>query len=92
MTLALTAGLILTVAAFLFLLDRRDARDKTERAAEREERQTLLQRIQAPEAAIVDYSMRDLPSDPSPFPQSDEQIAEQEERARVLQFIERHES
>jgi hypothetical protein len=92
MTIALTAALVLTITGFLALLDRKDARAKAERDADREERQVLLQRIQAPEAAIVDHSMRNVPDDPDPFPMSDEQLAEQEERARVLQFIERHEN
>lgn len=90
--LALIAALILTVAGCLVLTDRKDARQATERDREREERQILLQRIQAPDAAIVDHSMRLVPDDPDPFPMSDEQVAEQEERARVLQFIERHET
>lgn len=46
MTFALTACLILTVAGFLVLLDRKDRR-------EREERGLLLQRIQAPEVAVA---------------------------------------
>jgi hypothetical protein len=92
MTVTLTAALILTIAGFLVLLDRKDARGKQERDADRKERQTLLQRIQAPEAAVVDHSMRLVPDDPNPYPLSDEELAEQEERARVLQFIERHEN
>jgi hypothetical protein len=81
----------LIAAGFLVLLDRKDARAKTEREAERVERQVLLQRIQAPDAAVYEHATRDLPADPEPFPMSDEQLAEQEERARVLEFIERHE-
>lgn len=92
MTIALTAALILTVAGFLVLLDRRDARGKLERDADREERQTLLQRIQAPESATYEHAAQQLPAEGDPFPMSDEQLAEEEERRRVLEFIERHEA
>jgi hypothetical protein len=92
MTIALTAALILTVTGFLVLLDRRDARAKLERDSDRQERQVLLQRIQAPAAAVYEHSASQLPDDSSPYPLTDEELAEQEERARVLQFIERHEN
>lgn len=92
MTIALLiAALILAIAGFLILLDRNASRARLEREAERTERQVLLQRIQAPEAAVYEHAALDLPADPEPFPMSDEQLAEQEERARVLEFIERHE-
>lgn len=92
MTIALTAALILTVAGFLTLLDRKDARSKAERDADRDERQILLQRIQAPQSAVVEHSMRDVSEDGSGLPHTDEELAEQEERARVLSFIERVEN
>lgn len=85
MTVALAVCLILAVAGFLVLLDRKDQRD-------REERQVLLQRIQAPDAAVYEHATQGLPEDREPFPMSDEQIAEDEERRRALQFIERYES
>lgn len=91
MTYALAAALILAIAGFLVLLDRNASRAKLERDHERSERQVLLQRIQAPDAAVYEHATRDLPADPESFPMSDEQLAEQEERARVLEFIERHE-
>jgi hypothetical protein len=84
MTIALTAALILAVAGFLVLLDRRDVRDRAER-------QILLQRIQAPDAAVYEHAAAQQAPDPEPFPMSDEQLAEEEERRRVIQFIERHE-
>lgn len=85
MTIALTAALILAIAGFLVLLDRKDTRDRAER-------QVLLQRIQAPEAAVYEHATQHQPADSDPFPMSDEQLAEQEERARALEFIERYES
>lgn len=91
MTLALIAALILAITGFLVLLDRKDARAKLERDADRQERQVLLQRIQAPEAAVYEHAIQNQPEDRDPFPMSDEQLAEQEERNRVIQFIERHE-
>lgn len=84
MLIVLLIALVAVNVAYLVLLDRRDTRDVAERAV-------LLQRIQAPEAAVYEHATRDLPADPEPFPMSDEQLAEQEERARVLEFIERHE-
>ena len=83
--IALIAALIAVNVAYLVLLDRKDARD-------REERQTLLQRIQAPEAAVYEHATQGLPDDPSPYPLSDDELAEQEERARVIAFIEQHEN
>ena len=85
MIIALLSALVAVNIAYLVLMDRKDARD-------REERQTLLQRIQAPEAAVYEHATRDLPDDSSPYPLTDEELAEQEERARVLQFIEQHEN
>ena len=92
MTVAFLAALAAVTIAYLILLDRKDARGKQERDADREERQTLLQRIQAPEAAVYERATRDLPQDPDPFPLTDEELAEQEERARVIAFIEQHEN
>jgi hypothetical protein len=72
MTLALLiAALILTLAGFLVLLDRRDTRDRAER-------QMLLQRIQNPQAAVHEHHQAVTPPDPpaSPLPMSDEEMAE----------------
>lgn len=92
MTYALIAALITQSALIVWLLDRKDSRQLEEREASREELQVLLQRIQAPQAAVIEHSTRDYEPDDEPFPMSDEQLAEQEERARVLAFIERHEN
>jgi hypothetical protein len=79
LTIVLAAALILSVAGFLVILDRRDQRD-------RDERQMLLQRIQAPEQAVYEHATR--APDPSPFPQSDEQLAEQEARQALDRIAE----
>lgn len=75
MTIALTAALLLTLAGFLVFLDRRDARD-------REERSVLLQRIQAPQAAVHEHHTAIVPPEPaaSPLPMSDEEIADLQAR------------
>jgi hypothetical protein len=85
MTIALLTCLVAVNVAYLVLLDRKDARD-------RDERQVLLQRIQAPESATYEHAVQQLPPDPSGMPPSDEQLAELEERERVLNFIQRHEN
>lgn len=85
MIIALLTALVAVNVAYLVLLDRRDTRDRSERA-------TLLQRIQAPEAAVYEHAAPMLPPDPEGIPMNDEQLAEMEERARVLSFIERHEN
>jgi hypothetical protein len=92
MTIALLAAFVAVNIAYLVLLDRKDTRCRLERDSDRDERQVLLQRIQAPEAATYEHAAQRLPADPSPYPASDEQLAEEEERNRVLAFIERHEN
>lgn len=92
MTYALIAALIAQTALIAWLLNRFDARSHLERDAERDERQALLQRIQAPEAAVYEHATRGAPEDQGAYPMSDEQLAEQQERDRVLAFIERHEA
>jgi hypothetical protein len=82
---ALATALIAQTAAFMWVFDRKDKR-------ERDERQVLLQRIQAPEAAVYEHATRSIPEDEGAYPASDEEIADQQERDRVLAFIERHEA
>lgn len=92
MTFALTASLILTLGGFLVLLDRRDARERDERAQ-------LLQRIQAPQAAVYEHHEKVTHADEpvSPLPMTDEEMAEmmnsqipdsQSELARVIARME----
>jgi hypothetical protein len=71
LTITLTAALILTLAGFLALLDRRDSRDRIERAS-------WLQRIQAPHAAVYEHHAAVTPPEPatSPLPMTDEEMAE----------------
>lgn len=92
MTIALTAALILQTSLIVWLLDRKDKRCLQVTALYREEIGALLQRIQAPEQAVYEHATRDLDDDPSGLPLSDEQLAEQEERERVVSFIERFET
>lgn len=51
MTLMLVVALVAVVIAHIVLLDRRDARERQERA-------DLLQRIQAPQIAVAEHSPR----------------------------------
>lgn len=92
MTIGLLIALVLIVLALVVLADRKDARVHTEREQDRQERQTLLQRIQAPQVAVVDHSQQQFSQDVTSFPLSDEEIAAQQERDAALAFIERFES
>lgn len=82
MTLALLIGLFAVILAFLVLLDRRDTRAARERAADREELQTLLQRIQAPHAAVHEHHATVAPAEPqgSTLPMTDEEVADLQNR------------
>lgn len=72
-------------AAFLGALER-------ERDAKRDELQTLCQRIQAPEVAVVQHQQQTLPVDESPWPLSErESVEAQEERMAAIAAIERME-
>lgn len=88
---ALLAALVAVNIAYLLLLDRRDTRDRTERDADRAERQTLLQRIQAPQVAVVDHSQGLMTDDPTSLPFSDEELAERQAREAAVAFIEQFE-
>lgn len=61
MTVALVASLIVTVAMFAWLMDRKDQRLVAEHAAHRREVSDLLQRIQAPERAVMAHD-DDMPT------------------------------
>lgn len=83
MTLALLIGLFAVIFAFLVLLDRRDERAVRERAADREELQVLLQRIQAPHAAVHEHHGAVTAPEPvqaSSLPMSDEEVADLQNR------------
>ena len=61
-------------------------------AAHRDEVQILLQRIQAPEYAVVEHQQAKA-DDESPYPLTDEESAEaQDERARMIATLERMEN
>lgn len=83
MTIALLAALILTVVAFAWLLDRKDIRAQAERAV-------LLQRIQAPELAVIEHAQGDIDAD-DPVPVTDADELELEER-EAIERMERLES
>jgi hypothetical protein len=72
-TVALIAALVVTVAAFVVLLDRKDKRAHAEREAQRAETQVLLQRIQAPELAVVEHQVQQAVEAPQP-PQTDDEF------------------
>jgi hypothetical protein len=70
--IALSIALLAVIVSFAWLLDRRDARERAERAE-------LLQRIQAPHAAVAEHHYRaDPPETGSSLPMSDAEIADQE--------------
>lgn len=75
LTALLLAALIAVNVAYLWLLDRRDSRDRAERAS-------WLQRIQAPQAAVYEHHAAVTPPEPAatPFPMSDEELADLEAR------------
>lgn len=89
MTYTLAAALILTIAGFLVLLDRKDGRAKLERDADRAERADLLQRIQAPQLAVIDHAQRDAEDDPMPVT-DDEGLTDEEREA--IERLERMEA
>lgn len=92
MNLALTVALVAVNIAYIVFLHFSGQRAVSERAAEREERQMLLQRIQAPEVAVVQHQQTTLP-DENPYPLSDEESAEaQNERQRMIAELERLEN
>lgn len=88
MLYALLVALITVILAFVVLLDRKDARAQTERDAERAERQTLLQRIQAPEVAVAQHVTAERPSVEDSMPLTDEEIQEERERLDAIERLE----
>lgn len=91
-TAVLLAALVAVNIAYLLLLDRRDQRDRAERAV-------LLQRVQAPQAAVYEHHQQVSPPEPpaSALPMSDEEMARmqngivpdgQSELARVIARME----
>lgn len=82
-TVALIVALVAINAGYLILLDRRDNR-------ERNEREGLLQRIQAPAAAVAARHVAQVGPvvEGDGLPMTDEEIAEQQETARVVSLIE----
>lgn len=93
----------LVIAGFLLLSDRKDKRAtehtqalidrmREQDTVHRTEVQSLLQRIQAPEIAVMQHQMQNLP-DENPYPLTDEESAEaQNERQRMIAELERIET
>lgn len=83
MTLVLIAALVAVSIAHICLLDRKDKRERTERAE-------LLQRIQAPRAAVAEHHAVTAPPQPESdgLPMSDQQIADLQERDRIISWME----
>lgn len=88
MTYALTAALVASWFACLWALDRRDKRAALEREADRAERQTLLQRIQAPEAAVMQHASEHAGTDET-LPDEDLLDEETREGLERLESMER---
>jgi len=82
MTIALTAALIIAIAGFLILLDRKDARDNAQLAR-------LLVHIQAPEVAVAQHAAEHAgPDDPTPV--TDDEL--EEEMRETVERMERLEA
>ena len=92
MTLFVVA-LSVAVVALVVLLDRCEKRMLEERKGWQLERANLIQRIQAPQVAVMDHSAQQYqaPAGVS-HALTDEQAAEQEEAARVIAEMERAEN
>lgn len=89
---ALVGALVLVVVSLVVLADRKDARCHQEREADRAERAVLLQRIQAPEAAVYEHATRyDHEPDEDGMPMTDRMVADEESR-RALERLQRMES
>lgn len=88
MLYALLVALVAINAGYLIHLDRRDKRERAERAE-------LLQRIQAPHVAVAEHHAETAPTavpDEAPFPMSDEQIAAQQDKDKLISWMERVEN
>jgi len=78
MTFALLAALTLTFAGSLWLMDRKDKRHARAVA-------DLCQRIQAPEAAVIQHATEHArPDEPEPYP--DEELVDEEVQEAILRL------
>ena len=82
MTFALTAALILTVLAFVVLLDRKDKRAHARQERHDKQVERLCQRIQAPELAVAHHDAEQAPDSPPGAPPLDPENDEQWEQQR----------
>jgi hypothetical protein len=84
MLYALIVALVAINAGYLIHLDRRDKRERDERA-------DLLQRIQAPHVAVAEHHAETAVTVPPvevPFPMSDEEIAAQQDKDELISWME----
>lgn len=90
MLYALIVALVAINIAYLIVGDRKDKRVHDDRERERAERADLLQRIQAPQAAVIAHHQATVPAaaDGDGMPMSDEEIAEMQQRAEAISRIE----
>jgi Na+-transporting NADH:ubiquinone oxidoreductase subunit NqrC len=93
MTVALIACVVLVAAGFIWLMDRKDRRAHEERQADRLERANLMQRIQAPERAVVQHEIAAQAVEHVQPPQSDEEFWKwSEEHAAAVAELEAREN
>lgn len=104
MIYALVAGLLGTITAFAWLLDRKDQRATNERSAllalvaseqqaHRREVADLLQRVQAPERAVVQHEVKQAVELEMPQPpQSDEDYEDYRKQQEFIRAMEASEN
>lgn len=88
MTLALLIALVAVNLAYLAKADRDAKRALVQADADRREREMLLQRIQAPELAVIQHQQDTAAPDES-YPLTDEESARIQEQQLALERIER---
>jgi hypothetical protein len=76
LTIALLAAFLAYALLTAWVSDRKDQRVYDELGRLRDERQGLIQRIQAPEMAVMEHAQRHAPEqDPNPYPLSEAETA-----------------
>jgi hypothetical protein len=85
---ALLVALVAVNIAYIWARDRDAERALTQSREDREERESLLQRIQAPDVAVVQYQQDTATPDES-YPLSDEETARIQEQQLALERLER---
>lgn len=90
MLIALIVALVAINFGYLIAGDRKDKRVHDDREREYSERADLLQRIQAPQAAVIAHHAAAVPPAPDGdgMPMTDEEIAERQAHADAISLIE----